>query len=72
MQDPFIVCSLCSSCHRTKTQDQEQIPTHTVVFPNGLRTVDAPVQTRRVVLGNANDGLYDEDEVGDYSKDSMW
>lgn len=54
-----------------ETHEQDEVAAHAVVLVDFLGVVDATEQGRDVVLGDSDDGLEEEEDVGDEAKDGV-
>lgn len=64
MENPFVIPRLGGGQHGDEKQDDDQIPADAVVFIDGLGVVDAAEHGREIKLGEANEGLDEEEDVG--------
>ena len=71
MQYILVVVSLCGGRNRGEAQYQYHVTTHTVIFVDTFRILDAPEDIGGIVLSDANDRLQEEENVGDETKDGM-
>lgn len=55
-----------------ETHDQYHIATHAMVLVDTLCPRRAAEQAGGVVLGDADDGLQEEEDVGDEAEDGVW
>lgn len=64
MENILIVRRLSGRRHRDEEQGNDQVPTHAMILVNGFGIVDAAVEGRKVKLGEANQGLNQQQNVG--------
>ena len=72
MQHILIEPRLCRRRDRCKAEYEDHVTTHPMILINRLCVLGAAEQRWCVVLGNADNGLQEEEDVGDQTKDSVW
>ena len=71
MQDVLVEPSLRSSRDSDKAHNQYHIATHTMILVDALGLLRAPEYTGCIVLGDADDGLKEEENVSDETQDGV-
>lgn len=71
MQDVLVEPGLRRRRNRHKTQDQQDITAHPMVLVDALGFFRATEEPGSVVLSDADNGLEEEEDVGDETKDGV-
>lgn len=71
VQNILIESGLCRRRNRHKAQDQQDITAHPMILIDAPSIVRATEETGSVILSNADDGLEEEEDVGDETEDGV-
>lgn len=72
VQDVDVEGSPGRSCNGHECEHERHVAEESVVLVDLLRPVDTSVDSRREELGEANDDLQHQEDVGDDTEDGMW
>lgn len=71
MQNVLVIIRLRCGRHRRERQYQQHIAAHAMILVHRLSIVDAAEHHWHVVLRDADEGLHDEEDVGDQAEDGV-